>query len=72
MYLTRHSCYVAPAQELMDVTQCGQDYSMTHIKLAYVGSGNFKFFVPVHLQDQADFVDKADVPDKVPEPPHRK
>ena len=50
-------------------TQCGQEYSMTCIKLAYVGSGNFKFFVPVHSQDQADFVDKADVLDKVPEPP---
>ena len=50
-------------------TQCGQDYSMTHIKLVYVGSGNFKFFVPVHSEDQADFVDKADVSDKVPEPP---
>ena len=50
-------------------TQCGQEYSMTCNKLAYMGSGNFKFFVQVHSQDQADFVDKADVPDKVPEPP---
>ena len=48
-------------------TRCGQDYSMTHIKLAYVGSG--KFFVPVHLEDKADFVDKADVSDKATEPP---
>ena len=40
----------------------------TH-QIGICGIRQFQVFVPVHSQDQADFVDKADVPDKVPEPP---
>ena len=35
-------------------TRCNNEYAMTSIKLAYIGSGNFKFFVPIKSEEQVD------------------
>ena len=35
-------------------THCNNEYAMTSIKLAYIGSGNFKFFVPIKSEEQVD------------------
>ena len=35
-------------------TRCNNEYSMTKIKLAYIGSGNFKFFVQLTSEEQVD------------------
>ena len=35
-------------------THCNNEYTMTSIKLAYIGSGNFKFFIPLTSEEQVD------------------
>ena len=35
-------------------THCNNEYAMKSIKLAYIGSGNFKFFIPLKSEEQVD------------------